>query len=86
MLLVFAVKDTAVGQFLRPWFVPHKALAVRAFSDEVNRQSDDNPLWKHPKDFDLFLIGQYDEDTGELVSQSPDLVLRGISAAVPVSE
>lgn len=66
--LVVAVRDAAADVFGRPYFVPTAAMAIRSFSDEVNRESDDNPLAKHPSDFGLYEIGSYDEDVGHLTS------------------
>ena len=33
------------------------------FSDEVNRTAADNTLNKHPKDFALYYLGEYETET-----------------------
>lgn len=63
-ICVVAVYDNAAGAFGRPFFVNSKGLAIRSFSDEVNRASDDNQLYMHPDDFVLHLIAMWDDDTG----------------------
>ena len=47
---VVSVQDRASGVFMRPFFVAHRNVAIRDFTDEVNRKADDNQLSKHPDD------------------------------------
>ena len=65
--LVIAVRDSAADVFGRPYFVPTAGIAIRSFTDEVNRKADDNQLHKHAKDFALYEIGEYDDATGMVV-------------------
>jgi hypothetical protein len=62
-LIVCSVRDTAADAFGRPYFVPSVGIAIRSFTDEVNRQADDNPLHNHRKDFALYELGEYDDNT-----------------------
>lgn len=61
--VIVAVRDSAADVFGRPYFVPTAGVAIRSFTDEVNRQADDNSFSKHPKDFALYEIGVYDDAT-----------------------
>lgn len=63
-LLVFAVYDSKAEVYMTPMFFPAKGLAIRTFDDQVN--NPDSLLNKHPEDFTLFCIGDYDQDTGLL--------------------
>jgi hypothetical protein len=75
---IVSVKDGAADVFSRPFFVPHRNVAVRDFTDEVNRPGSDNPLNKHPDDFDLYLLGQFDDSTGAFIREgSPTVLVRG---------
>ncbi|WNK13942.1 MAG: nonstructural protein [Microvirus sp.] len=67
-LMAVAVMDRAVGAFHRPFFTVSVGQAMRGFEDECKRVADDNPMSKHPKDFALFQLGSYDEETGRLES------------------
>ncbi|AXH77395.1 MAG: nonstructural protein [Microviridae sp.] len=67
---VVSVRDSAADVYNRPFFVPHRNVAVRDFTDEVNREDPTNPLNKHPGDFDLYLLGEFDDNTG-LIHQEP---------------
>lgn len=67
MIIVCSVKDRASELFGRPFFVPSIGHAIRGFTDEINRSAEDNQMFKHPDDFDLYHIGEFEEDTGRLV-------------------
>lgn len=73
--IVVAVRDVQADVFGRPYFVPTEGMAIRSFSDEVNRPADDNPLYKHAKDFALYLIGHYDDNTAILEAVNPPRLL-----------
>lgn len=73
-LLAVAVRDEALDAFNRPFFVNSLGFAIRSFEDEVNRDAPDNAMRNHPKDFSLFHVGFYHEDTGRL--ESLDIPLR----------
>lgn len=61
---ICTVKDRAADAFGRPMFVPSTGVAIRSFSDEINRNNADNQLYNHPDDFDLYELGQFDDNTG----------------------
>lgn len=63
-MTVMAVFDRAVGAFGRPIFVPAPGAGIRSFQDEVNRVADDNLMNRHPDDYELFELGQFEESTG----------------------
>jgi len=63
-LIIIAVKDRAADLYGKPFYVRTRAEAIRSFTDEVNnKQSQIN---QHPEDYDLYEIGTFDEDSGEL--------------------
>ncbi|QXP07842.1 MAG: nonstructural protein [Arizlama microvirus] len=64
---ICTVKDRAADAFGRPMFVPSTGVAIRSFSDEINRNNVDNQLYNHPDDFDLYELGQFDDNTGLFV-------------------
>lgn len=75
-LFVVSVKDRAADVFNRPFFVPHRNVAIRDFTDEVNRVAADNQLNKHPDDFDLYLLGEFDDNKGEFFNTTPQVLVR----------
>lgn len=62
--IICAVKDRAADAFGRPLFVASVGVAIRSFSDEVNRQDAENQMFNHSDDFDLYELGVYDDSTG----------------------
>lgn len=61
---VFAVRDVCICAFLLPMFFPNKAGAVRALGDAVNKPGGDNQFFQHPEHFQLYELGEFDEDSG----------------------
>jgi len=74
--IVVAVRDSAMNAFAKPFVVPTPGLAIRSFTQEVNRQAQDNPMNTNPDDFELWTLASYDEDTGEFTNNSPRLLVR----------
>lgn len=58
---VVAVRDRTADVYGMPYFVASIGAAIRGFSDEVNRKDENNLLARHPEDFDLFQLGEYDD-------------------------
>ncbi|AXL14526.1 nonstructural protein [Microviridae sp.] len=62
--IICTVKDRAADAYGRPMFVPSAGVAIRSFSDEINRNNAENQLYNHPDDFDLYELGEFDDNTG----------------------
>lgn len=73
--IIVSVKDRAADAFGRPAFVPSSGVAIRSFTDEVNRENPDNQLFHHPDDFDLYELGTFDDSTGIVTCYSTPKVL-----------
>lgn len=80
---IVAVRDSKMPVYMRPFTVPHKGAAIRGFMDAVNTPSDE-PIYKHYRDFDLCLLGTFDEDTGEIAPLLPSPVI--LAAGVDVRQ
>lgn len=61
---VYSVLDKVAGAFLPPFFLPNDSVALRAVGDVVNRVGEGFNL--HPNDYELHLIGWFDNLTGEI--------------------
>lgn len=66
---VCAVRDRAVDSFGQPIFVRAIGEAMRSFMDELNREG--SPMGAHPEDYDLYHIGDFDDQTGLLIACTP---------------
>lgn len=60
---VFSVYDRAATAYLQPFFMPARGLAIRAFTDLCNDEK--NQFSKHPGDYELFELGEYDDVAGK---------------------
>lgn len=77
---IVAVRDNATEAFGQPNFVLNTGAAIRSFGDECRRpHSDERPniLAQHPEDFELYYLGEFDDQTGEFMTQRPDRIAQG---------
>lgn len=75
-LQVYAVYDKAVNAFLQPFYARSAGEAIRSFG-ELARDNNTN-VGRHPTDFLLFGLGEYDDATGLFHCQEP---MRMLSAS-----
>lgn len=61
---VLVTRDIKANVFSQPMFVLHIGQAIRSFGDECKRKEPGNVLGQHPEDFELILIGEYDDIAG----------------------
>lgn len=76
MSKIYAIHDNAIEAFSQPFFVQAQGQAVRMFMDES--RNEQSQLNKHPEDFALFYIGEFDERTGEITNNNTERVARAI--------
>lgn len=74
--LVVAVFDEKANVFGRPIEALTKGEAIRGFGDGVKMK--DTLLNQHPEDHSLYLLAEYDNDSGQIKSLSqPEFLARG---------
>lgn len=71
-----SIRDRAADVFGVPTFVHSLGAAIRSFGDEINKK-DGNPLSGHPEDFDLYHVGEYDDNNGLVYSHEPRQIAVG---------
>lgn len=59
-------RDIVSNSWSTPMFVPNIGNAIRSFGDECRRKEPGNVLAQHPRDFELWHMGTYDDDTGKI--------------------
>lgn len=80
-LILCSTRDRAAEAFGRPMFVPSIGVALRAFSDEINRNDPNNQLYNHSDDFDLYDLGTFDDATAQFeIKNPPELLILGKNA------
>lgn len=75
---VYAIHDAKAKDYGTPVFSENDATAFRSFGDWLKDPAQ--YIGKHPEDFDLFCLGEYDSSTGDIVgiSLGPRLVAKGV--------
>lgn len=63
ILKVYAIYDSKIEAFQQPFFMQTKGQAIRALQD--NLSNVDSQIAKHPEDFTLFELSQYDDVKGK---------------------
>lgn len=74
---VLSVHDRAADVFATPTFHLSVGSAIRAFTDEINRDDPGNILFKHSEDFDLYDMGTFLDNTGMFEVGIPRLIAVG---------
>lgn len=72
---LFAVRDGKVEQFFPPMCFQTPGAAERWFYDIVN--NDKTEFFKHPGDYALYKIGEYEPDKGAISPCRVDLIVTG---------
>lgn len=69
LLRCYSVYDRKALQYFPPFHASADGAAVRSFSDLANDPNTN--VGRHPGDFVLFFIGEYDDSKGAMVPVSP---------------
>lgn len=79
---VYSILDVKSSVFSQPFFMVSKGVALRNFGDLVN--DPQTTISKHPSDFKLYFIGEFDDNSGglsplaqpEFICSADDFVLK----------
>ena len=83
-LVISAVFDSKAECFSVPIFTQARGVAVRGFSDAAN--NPDHDYGRHPADYTLFELGEYDQASGAVVMHDAKVNLGEAIQYVGVSE
>lgn len=73
-LSMYSVHDSKAGVFAAPFCARSRGEAIRSF--QIACGDDQLPFKKFPGDYTLFLLAEFDDNTGLIVPQSsPDRVI-----------
>jgi hypothetical protein len=75
---VYSIYDTAAAVYLRPFFMQSDGQALRSFSDIANDAEHD--IGRHPEDYTLVRIGDFNDQNGQLIPESPESLITGLEA------
>lgn len=87
---LYSLHDLKAGGFYAPFTSPNDSAAKRAVATAAHM--DNTLVSQHPSDFELFSLGTFNEDTGEILTTAPqpialvsDLVEALLSSLPPSS-
>lgn len=73
---IFAIYDRAACCYSQPFYQQTRGLGERAFTDAICDEK--SAMHAHPGDYDLFDLGEYDNEDGCFVGGKPLLLVTGI--------
>jgi len=73
-MFVYTIFDSATAAYMRPFFMQSDGQATRAFSDIAN--DPDHDIGKHPEDYSLYRIGQWDDQKGEVMPDKGECIAK----------
>lgn len=76
---VFSVRDSKAAAYALPFFLPRMEVALRSFRDAVKNPEHD--MHRHPEDYALYCLGEFNDETGELHKIEPVLVAQASDPA-----
>jgi len=82
--LICGIRDGKAETFLPPFSVPTVGLARRLFGEAVNDKRTE--IGKYPKDFTLYVIGDFDIEKGIVTSVTPFELLGSGDSYIAESE
>lgn len=75
---LFSVRDSKSEIFHSPWFFKTHGEAEREFRTVVNTEK--SKLAQFPEDYDLYYVGEYDDNTGKFNPvDSPQHVIKAVN-------
>jgi hypothetical protein len=74
---MYGIYDSAAKAYTKPLFMQTDGLAMRMFTDIV-QPGQDSDISKHPEQFKLFKLGEYDDQTGIVTcDEGPQIMANG---------
>lgn len=67
-LQIFAIFDKKALAYVDVFHFPHVGQAIRQLEDLLKTQ---HPVAKHPADYDLYQLGDFDNVSGEITPSTP---------------
>lgn len=75
MYAIVAVYDSAMEAYGRPIFTASQGVALRSFKEEI--VNPESQMSRHPEDYSLWYLGEYNETDGSFRSSKPSLIISG---------
>lgn len=76
---ICAIFDKKAAAYQAPFAVKHINLAVRWFHACSKEQGHDINKW--PTDYELYWVGEWDDETGKITPRTPECIMNGANLA-----
>lgn len=63
--IIISIRDIVANAYSTPTYHQSKGSALRAFGNEVNRADENNTIYKHPSDYEIYALGTFDDEKAE---------------------
>jgi hypothetical protein len=73
---IYSIYDKASEAFSPPIFLPADGIALRQVQDSV--ADPQSPMHKHPEDFELYRLGEFDQEKGKLKTYQPQKLIDAV--------
>lgn len=81
-LQVYSIFDNALKVYSQPFVLPTTAVAIRSFSELL--KDENSQIAKHPADFFLFQLAEYDDEVGQFQNMhAPQKVAHALEFTQP---
>ena len=77
-LNAYTIYDVASGVYMRPFFSQADGQAIRGFKDIAT--DADHEVGKHPEDYTLYRIGDFNDTNGLLRGEELEKLMTGLEA------
>lgn len=77
-LNAYTIYDVASGVYMRPFFSQADGQALRGFNDLAT--DAEHEIGKHPEDYTLYRIGDFNDSTGEIRGENLEKLTTGLEA------
>lgn len=77
-MVLISIFDRKASVYEAPITFPHVAAALRAYA-EVPRRKPDHQFAQYPSDYDLYLVGEFEEVSGLIQSVNPPNFIEHLS-------
>lgn len=82
LLKAFSIKDSKTGIFNTPFFNHTPGEAERNFRELANDKQ--SMVGKYPEDYDLYAMGEYDDQTGKVEwKATPEHLVKAVQLVKP---
>ena len=75
-LLMFSIRDSAVGEFMRPFFARSKGEAMRMFQNDM--KNSDSMVHSNPEHFSLWFVGEFNGADGGVAGEVPECLCKAV--------